>query len=267
MEMRLFAERLLGADTLKGKLSPPGGLTDNHPGAPLRLPKPTRPPGLEIRPGREVRVPPIAGMHDPHQRARILHALANHELQAAELCAWALCAFPRSPPAFRRGLVSVLGDEQRHMALYLDRLATHDVSFGDFPVTGHFWNKLPGVRSPLGFVATLGLTFENANLDFALAYAAAATEAGDHDTAAVLKQVHEDEVRHVKLAYHWLRALSPEDQAPLDTYAENVASPLSLGRARGKSFDTQSRIAAGLDDDFIAALAAAGPVRPSGEPR
>jgi IS4 transposase len=27
-------------------------------------------------------------MRDPAQRARILHALANHELQAAELFAW-----------------------------------------------------------------------------------------------------------------------------------------------------------------------------------
>ena len=29
-------------------------------------------------------------MRDPAQRARILHALANHELQAIELFAWAL---------------------------------------------------------------------------------------------------------------------------------------------------------------------------------
>ena len=64
-------------------------------------------------------MPPIAGMRDPAQRARILHALANHELQAIELFAWALLAFPDAPLAFRRGLVAILADEQRHLALYM----------------------------------------------------------------------------------------------------------------------------------------------------
>lgn len=267
MEMRVFAECLLFADTVAGKLAPPRALTDKVPGPVAFFSAPARPPGLEIQPGRKVRVPPIAGMRDPSQRARILHALANHELQAAELCAWALCAFPAAPAAFRRGLVSVLADEQRHMALYLDRLAAHGAALGDFPVTGHFWNKLGAVREPLAFVATLGLTFENANLDFSLEYAAAAAAAGDHATAAVLETVHREEIRHVKLAYRWLTALKPATQSPLAAYTEHVAWPLSLARARGKVLHVPSRIAAGLDPELIAALAAAHPIRPGGGSR
>ena len=40
----------------------------------------------------------------------------------------------------------------------------------------------------------MGLTFENANLDFAGDYAAAARACGDDATAAVLDQVHADEI-------------------------------------------------------------------------
>ena len=57
---------------------------------PLRLAAPGRPANLGIVPVKRGIVPPVAGMHDPAQRARILHALANHELQAIELFAWAL---------------------------------------------------------------------------------------------------------------------------------------------------------------------------------
>src|SRR5687768_10416942 len=130
-------------------------------------------------------------MRDPAQRARILHALANHELQAIELFAWALLAFPQAPRGFRAGLVAILAEEQLHLRLYDERLRAHGLGFGDLPVTAHFWNRLPPAN-PLAFVCTMGLTFENANLDFAGAYAAAARAAGDEATGAVLDRVHAD---------------------------------------------------------------------------
>ena len=43
----------------------------------------------------------------------------------------------------------------------------------------------------------MGLTFENANLDFAGDYARAARACGDVATADALDQVHADEIRHV----------------------------------------------------------------------
>src|SRR5688572_14278367 len=133
MRARDFALRLLEATTIEGKLAPPPpldqlDLDDTEP--PLRLPEPARPANLPIQPGRKVSVPPVAGMRDPSQRARILHALTNHELQAAELFAWALLAFPDAPRPFRVGLMAILADEQRHARLYIERLAAHGVAFG-----------------------------------------------------------------------------------------------------------------------------------------
>ncbi|MBE7447804.1 MAG: DUF455 family protein [Kofleriaceae bacterium] len=267
MTVRDFARRVVTATELADKLAPPPpGLTVDPPGPPERLAGPGRSPALVIRPGREVSVPPLAGMRDPAQRARILHALANHELQAAELFAWALVAFADAPAGFRAGLLAICADEQRHCRAYAERAAALGCALGDHPVTGHFWNKLDRLATPLGFVCTMGLTFENANLDFTLEYAAAARAAGDEATAAVLEQVHADEIDHVRFAWTWLGKLAP-DAPPAAVYARVATAPLGLHRARGATFDRGARRRAGLDEAFIAALEAAVARRPGGGER
>jgi uncharacterized ferritin-like protein (DUF455 family) len=269
MRVRDYALAIVTADSLAGKLAPPPASEDlalEDTGDALVIAAPGRPAELAIVSSREGRVPPLAGMRDPSQRARIIHALANHELQAIELFAWALLAYPAAPLAFRRGLVAILADEQRHLQLYCDRLAAHGVRFGDHPVTGHFWNKLDHLTTPLEFVCAMGLTFENANLDFAGDYAAAARACGDRATADVLERVHADEIAHVHFGWVWLRRFAA-DVEPWEAYLANVRFPLGPRRARGARFDREARERAGFDARFIAELEATDPKCPSGEPR
>jgi uncharacterized ferritin-like protein (DUF455 family) len=267
MLARDYARSIVEATTLDGKLAaPPDDLTLEDAEPALRLGEPGRPEGLRIVSGREARVPPIAGMRDPSQRARILHALANHELQAIELFAWALLAFPGAPIAFRRGLVAIIADEQRHFGLYRDRLRAHGSEFGDHAVTGHFWNKLDALGDPLAFVCVMNLTFENANLDFAGDYATAARACGDVATAEALDRVHHDEIAHVHFGWVWMQKLAGEGDA-WDHYNAHVHPPLGPHRARGARFDRAARERAGLDAAFIDRLEAVAPKRPSGEPR
>src|SRR5262245_55171205 len=130
MNAREYALSIVSGDRLADKLvPPPDDLVLEDLGEPLIIGAPGRPANLAIASARDVKVPPIAGMRDRAQRARILHALANHELQAIELFAWALLAYPTAPVAFRRGLVAILADEQRHFALYVDRMAALGVAF------------------------------------------------------------------------------------------------------------------------------------------
>jgi uncharacterized ferritin-like protein (DUF455 family) len=274
MNARDYARSVVAGCTLEAKLAPPPPPAELEVDEPLEgeaaaiaVTAPGRPPELAIVSGRDARVPPLAGMRDPQQRARILHALANHELQAIELFAWAVLAFPATPAAFRRGLLAILADEQRHFTLYTDRLAALGARFGDHPVTGHFWNKLDHLATPLGFVCTMCLTFENANLDFAGDYAAAARACGDAATAAAIDRVHADEIRHVHFGWVWLRRFAGDDADLWDMYLRHAKYPLGPRRARGVRFDREARRRAGLSEAFIDALAAVDPTRPSGEPR
>jgi uncharacterized ferritin-like protein (DUF455 family) len=270
MEMRAFAAGLIESPTLEGKLAQaPAHITDFEPGIPLRYAEPVRPAGLEIVPGASPKVPPPEGMCDPSQRPRILHALANHELQAAELFAWALLAFPDAPAAFRRGLLTILGDEQRHCRMYLDRLAAMGGAFGDHPVSGLFWRRVDAIDSPLAFVCTMGLTFENANLDFSLEHieaARAARKNGDEETAQVLQEVHDDEVTHVAFAWRWMREFKESGQGDWEAFV--AAGPRHAAeRARGATFDRPGRERAGLDPAFIERLERTSPTAPGGKPR
>ncbi|MGE0869123.1 MAG: DUF455 family protein [Kofleriaceae bacterium] len=267
-----YAREIVTCQSLAGKLaSPPDDLELAAPFDAVRIAAPGRPPELAIVAGRHAKVPPLAGMRDPSQRARILHALANHELQAIELFAWAVLAFPDTPIAFRRGLLAVLADEQRHLQLYQERLVALGSTFGAEPVTGHFWNKLDHLSGPIEFVCTMALTFENANLDFASDYAAAARACGDDATAAALERVHADEIRHVHFGWVWLKRFAQtSDHQPFDpwrAYLAHVRYPLGPKRARGARFDREARRRAGLDEAFIEELAAIEPTRPSGAPR
>lgn len=268
--IRRYALRVVLGTALADKMAPPPeGLELADPGEPLIVTAPGRPAELPIVAGRAGRVPPIAGMKDRVQRARILHALANHELQAIELFAWALLAFPQAPEPFRRGLLAIIADEQRHLGLYLDRLAAHRGRFGDHPVTGHFWNKLDHFRTPLRFCCAMGLTFENANLDFAMEYAIAARAAGDEETARVLEVVHEDEISHVRFGWVWMHKLAEPSDASESwkLYAANLEWPLSPARARGKTFSAEARRRAGIDEEFIRALEHVEALQPSGQRR
>jgi uncharacterized ferritin-like protein (DUF455 family) len=266
--LREFAENLLAATTLEDKLRPaPRDLADGDPGASRRVGAPARPPGLEIQAGGRVRVPPAKAWPDVAQRVRILHALANHELQAAELFAWAIVAFADAPAAVRRGWLRILGDEQRHCRLYLGRLAAHGGRFGEHPVSGHFWRKARDIATPLDFACVMGLTFENANLDFLVEYVAAARSAGDEESARAAQAVHDDEVRHVAFAWEELQRLKPSGAGAWDVYVAHVAPPHGPQRARGVTFDREGRVAAGLPEDFIGRLERTAPERPGGAPR
>ncbi len=267
MNVSEFAESLLRAETLDAKLRPPPPFRESDENGSETVPTLSRPPGLAITVGGSVRVPAATGWHDVAQRVRILHAAANHELQAAELFAWALLAFPDAPDGVRRGWLRILGDEQRHCAMYVARIEAHGARFGDLPVSGHFWSKVKDIATPLQFTCVMGLTFENANLDFTGDYVTAARAAGDEDSARTLLAVHDDEIHHVRFAWEALLRLKQPEQSPWEAYCSNVAPPHGPARARGIVFDRESRVFAGLDDDFIARLEATSPEAPGGATR
>jgi len=253
MEIRDFAHGLVTTEDLVRKLAaPPAGLTDEELGSPLRIELPGRPPELRFQ--RRIEVPSIEGMPDPAQRPRILHALANHELQAAELFAWALLAFPDAPKDFRQGLLRILADEQRHTRMYIARVEDAGARFGDYPVNGYFWSKIESITTPLRFLCAMSLTFENANLDHTQEYEEAARRAGDAKTAAVIERVHLDEIEHVRFGWTWLQIFKKEDESAWDAYRANLTWPLRPAKARGRTFHREGREAAGLDAEFIRRL-------------
>jgi uncharacterized ferritin-like protein (DUF455 family) len=259
--VREYAESLVAAETLAAKLAPPPpGLADDDRGGGTSVAAPGRPPELAFALGGAGSKVARAPMPRPTQlglarkRAVCLHRFANHELQAVEIMAWALLAYPESPPAFRRGLLATLAEEQVHLGLYVERLAALGVPFGSLPVNDYFWGKVKDLESPLHYLAAMGLTFEAANLDHSIAYQAAFAREGDAESARILARVHEDEIGHVRFAVAWTNRLKDPSRSDLECYLEHVRFPLGLNRAKGPELRIETRVQAGFSPSFLAAI-------------
>ena len=273
--VREYCLAILESGDLEAKLVPPsapdgGALEDAEPGPALYVDRPVRAPELRMRSGSE-QLPRPGALVDPSARAACLRRFAHHELMAVELFAWALLLWPDTPPALRRGWLGALADEQRHCRLYLERLHAHGAELGEEPLSDYFWKHVAAMhaspRGPLAFLAALGLTLEQANLDFTLLYRDAFREVGDEASARVSQQVHDEERGHVRLAARWLARLKRPGESEVDVYDDAVPFPLCAARAKGRRFDAQARRAAGLSAELIEHVRRARPDTSPREPR
>lgn len=250
--LRAFALRILESADLGEKLRPAGQLVDTEPGSAFRPLLPARPAHLEFCGQRES--PPIPHQNtlaDPARRAAAHHIMANHELQALEVMAFVLVAFPEAPSEFRMGLARIMADEQRHTKMHLARLDELGLEFGAMLVNGYFWRKAQTFETLLQYLAGLPLTFEGCNLDHTLDFEGWFLEAGDEKSAAVMRAIHRDEIHHVAFGWEWLRKLKPPEQSDWEAYQSNLKWPLQPVKSRGKQFYREPRLAAGLSADFV----------------
>lgn len=259
MELREFAERILLSESLDEKLARAAhSWTDKRPGEAWRPEGPARSKELRFAARRTAPTMPKPGaFKDVKKRAIAHHIMANHELQALEVMAWVLVAFPEAPAEFRRGMIGVMADEQRHTRLHIERAAALGLRFGELPVNCYIWRKAQQFDNVLDYLATLPLVFEGANLDHTLEFAAYFEQAGDERGAAIMRAIHRDEIQHVAFGLEWLRKLKSPEQSDWEAFQSHLKWPLRPEKAHGDVFQREARRAAGMTDEFINQLAGA----------
>jgi uncharacterized ferritin-like protein (DUF455 family) len=262
-----WAHAYVLSDTLAEKLDPPEPPRVPHaPSAAgsfgLARPRtPGRPKELRIVARAKS---PRGSLVDPKKRAHVLHTFVHHELQAAELMALALVAFPETPRAFQVGLLRVFFDEIRHMQAYVGRLQALGYGVGDFPVRDWFWERLGDVPSPSAFVAAMGVGFEGGNLDHTARFGALFEAAHDPVSAAVVRRVGEEEIMHVRFGLTWLGRFLGKAVVGFDDLVKTLPPPLTPSVMRGPMLDRASRKRAGYTDEFLDAFDAFVVAHPSG---
>lgn len=192
------------------------------------------------------------------ERVRMLHLFAHHELQAAELFAWALLAFPETPRAFRAGLVKLCGEELRHLHAYVGRIEELGGRFGDHAVRDWFWERVGGCRTALEFVAFQGIGLEGANLEHAARWSELFRRAGDERSAQLVDEVERDEIGHVAFARHWFAALGGGEPT-FERWAASLPAPLTPSLFHGTPLNREARRLAGFDERFLEQLERSGP--------
>ena len=264
MELTDLARRVLLSPGIEAKTRPvPGRLTDASPAPPVRVSEPARAAALRFRyKTNGPKLPRGDALREKARRGVAHHVLANHELQAAEVMAAVLLAFPAAPREFRLGLGAILLDELRHTRMHLARAAACGVTFGQYTVNGHVWRSAGRFRDELDYLAVLPLVFEARNLDESVELAAMFEAAGDARGAGVLRRIGADEVGHVAFGLRWLRHFAGAD-ADADAFAAwagRLRAPTRPARAVGRVFLEAPRRAAGMDAAFLDRLKAAAGV-------
>jgi uncharacterized ferritin-like protein (DUF455 family) len=188
---------------------------------------------------------------------KALHSFANHELLAIEMMAAALLVYPHKSEEdlrFKKGIVTALKDEQKHLSLYIGRLHELGFEFGDFPLNNFFWRQMEKLKTPNQYAAMMALTFEAANLDFAQYYKGVFQSVGDEQTAQILQTVLEDEISHVAFGSFWLKKWR-QDKSLWEYYLSSLPGPMTPMRSKGIGFDRDLHAKAMGDDEFIDQLA------------
>jgi uncharacterized ferritin-like protein (DUF455 family) len=232
--------------TLEGKLAPLAVPERWEENAPVRrIEAPGRPPELRI----VAKAAKTRGLRSAHGRARALHTFLHHELQAAELMAWAVLAYPETPREFRAGLVRIALDEIRHMHMYAKEIARLGHAVGEFTVRDWFWERIPSCRDAASFVAAMGLGFESANLEHTASYAARFREAGDEEGARVQEIIGREEIAHVRFGARWFETFT--GALEFESWRSALPSPLSPLLMRGRPIHRDARRRAGQSEAFL----------------
>ncbi|MCP5045146.1 MAG: ferritin-like domain-containing protein [bacterium] len=200
-------------------------------------------------------LPRVGALKHPEARIECLAYYAHDALITTESLAWALIRWPDLASDLRRGFTQALEEEQGQCRMYLDRLTELGGVFREPPYSNDFWKLAATISAsphgPSAFLAAIGLTREQANLDSTVTVRNAFAAAGDHKSAEVFNRAREEKIRHVALAAHWIKLLGPPGTDLLEAYSEALPLPLSAARAKGATFDAGARRRAGLGQAFI----------------
>lgn len=254
MNIHDYAKIILEGENLSDKLIPIKEISDfkfknSYRNYQLKK-QPSRSKKLRISEER-LKFPKVGALHLPEKRAIALHFFANHELLAIEMMAGFILKFQENSlklDKMKLSILSALSDEQKHFGFYSNRLNSLGIEFGDYPLNDFFWKQFDEIKTPEQFFALMSLTFESANLDFCLYYKEIFLKVGDTETANVLEKVYQDEIRHVRMGYNWLKPLGG---SVWENYKSLLPEKITPSRAKGVKFFEESRIKAGLDEDFI----------------
>ena len=107
---------------------------------------------------------------------------------------------------------------------------------------------------PFDFVVGMAMTFEQANLDHCIHYSALFERVGDLKSAQIMESIYADEIRHLRQGLRWFRHWKDPERSDFEAHEGHLQLPLSMSRAKGRTFDVNGRLTAGLTSNYVERL-------------
>ncbi|MEE9433860.1 MAG: ferritin-like domain-containing protein [Sphingorhabdus sp.] len=189
------------------------------------------------------------------QRARIamLHAIAHIEFAAIDLAFDLIGRFGAEfPREFVDDWMHVGADEAMHFALIDRRLRQLGSHYGALPAHAGFWEAAEKTSGDvLARLAIVPMVLEARGLDVTPTMIDRFTANDDSRSAAILKRIYDDEIRHVSAGTKWFEsACGVRDLLTIQTWKSLVQSHFR-GGLKGP-FNDSARSQAGLTKEYYA---------------
>lgn len=188
----------------------------------------------------------------PLGQARLLHELANIEMQAMELCLRTYLEYPNAPEAFRFELADLAKDEARHLGLCLDGLKTFDIEFGHWPIHLNLWKTVSAEDSLLDRIVIVHRYLEASGLDAGLQIIDKLRSCQAVSIQKIMTTIHTEEIQHVDFGSRWYRSICKlEGLDPETDFVSRIEKLKSRLPKRVEKFDIKARVSAGFLDHEI----------------
>lgn len=219
--------------------------------------RPARPSRPELLPPSKMPKRGKAGSE--RSRLAMLHALAHIEFGAIDLAFDMAGRFGAGfPREFAGDWIGVGADEAIHFALLDRRLRALGSRYGALPAHDGLWEAAEETAGdPLARLAVVPMVLEARGLDVTPATVAAFENAGDARSAAILRRIYSDEIRHVAAGTHWFRfGCEKRGIAPVPHWQALIRRHFR-GRIK-PPFNDSARDEAGLSREYYEELARVG---------
>jgi uncharacterized ferritin-like protein (DUF455 family) len=162
-------------------------------------------PAREIRVVRNTELPPKPGLSLREGQGRLLHDLANIELQAMELGVRTLAEFPRAPRVFREELAAITRAEGEHLKLCLEALEALGFQWGDWPIHVGLWAGVSAADDLIGRILIVHRHMEGSGLDAGDSMLRRLSGVDSRVSRGAVRRIVDEEVGHVEFGSRWFR--------------------------------------------------------------
>lgn len=172
------------------------------------------------------RLPRRQGLSQKLGQQRLLHDLANIELQAMELCLRTLWEFPRASKSLRDELAGIAIEEGRHLRLCVEALESLGGHWGQFPVHLGLWHATHAKDTLLQRLMIVHRYLEASGLDAGDSLLRKLSGVKNPVLRQTVKTIVDDEVAHVAFGSRWYHQLCKEQGVDAEAFYKNICQRL-----------------------------------------
>lgn len=182
-------------------------------------------------------------------QGRLLHDLANIELQAMELAFRSFIEYPNAPQEFREQMADLALSEARHLELCLDQLQNLGFQWGDWPIRLTLWNAVSDQDSLLDRLLIVHRYLEASGLDAGVSLLKKLAQCQAPDLLKVVQKITDEEVDHVAFGSRWYQEICRREKKDPDwDFKARMQSLLQRLPKRFEVIDYNIRKQAGFTD-------------------